>query len=103
VTLVYDYKEIKELQIKRNCIRLGYEVLLQTQDTCKWMPVFFGTWRYFRALWVLTKDVFSGPLTTQEQSLDPGETAHISAILLYISQVTTTREIGQFSKFFLFL
>jgi hypothetical protein len=89
--------ERSELQIKLNFICLGYIVLLQTRDTCKWMPVFFGTWRYFRAVWVLTKEVFSGPLTTQEQNLDPGQTADISAILPVI-YITWTREIGQSLK-----
>jgi hypothetical protein len=54
-------------------ICLGSKVLPQTQNIYKWMPAFFGTWKYFRAAWGLKKEVFSGPLITQEQNLDAGK------------------------------
>jgi hypothetical protein len=54
-------------------IWLGSKVLPQTRNIYKWMLVFFGTWKYFRAAWVFKKEVFFGLLITQEQSLDPGK------------------------------
>jgi len=54
-------------------ICLGSKVLPQTQSIYKWMLVFFGTWKYSRAMWAVKKGVFSGPLITPEQNLDPGK------------------------------
>jgi len=54
-------------------IALGLKVLPQTQNIYKWMLVFFGTWKYSRVTSALKKEVFSGPLITPEQNLDPGK------------------------------